>query len=92
MTATDQNWRTLDAVEAVAKRRESTPAAVALAWLLARPEVSTVIIGARTVQQLQDNLRALSVKLTGEDVKQLDEVSQPAWGYPYGFIGNREPW
>ena len=92
MTATDQNWRTLDAVEAVAKRRESTPAAVALAWLLARPEVSTVIIGARTVQQLQDNLRALSVKLTGEDVKQLDEVSQPAWGYPYGFIGTREPW
>jgi len=92
VTATDQNWRTLDAVEAVARRRESTPAAVALAWLLARPEVSTVIIGARTVQQLQDNLRALSVKLTGEDVKQLDEISQPAWGYPYGFIGAREPW
>jgi len=91
-TATDQNWRTLDAVEAVAKRRETTPAAVALAWLLARPEVSTVIIGARTVQQLQDNLRALSVKLTAEDVKQLDEVSQPAWGYPYGFIGRWEPW
>ena len=92
MTATDQNWRTLDAVETVAKRRETTPAAVALAWLLARPEVSTVIIGARTVQQLQDNLSALSIKLTAEDVKQLDEVSQPAWGYPYSFIGAREPW
>ena len=92
MTATDQNWRTLDAVETVAKRRETTPAAVALAWLLARPEVSTVIIGARTVQQLQDNLSAFSIKLTAEDVRQLDEVSQPPWGYPYSFIGAREPW
>ena len=92
MTATDQNWRTLDAVETVAKRRETTPAAVALAWLLARPEVSTVIIGARTVQQLQDNLSTFSIKLTAEDVRQLDEVSQPAWGYPYSFIGAREPW
>jgi len=92
MTATDQNWRTLDAVETVAKRRETTPAAVALAWLLARPEVSTVIIGARMVQQLQDNLSAFSIKLTAEDVRQLDEVSQPAWGYPYSFIGAREPW
>ena len=92
MTATDQNWRTLDAVETVAKRRETTPAAVALAWLLARPEVSTVIIGARTVQQLQDNLSAFSIKLTAEDTRQLDEVSQPAWGYPYSFIGAREPW
>jgi len=92
MTATDQNWRTLDAVQTVAQRRETTPAAVALAWLLARPELSTVIIGARTVQQLQDNLKALSVKLAAEDIKQLDEASQPAWGYPYSFIGAREPW
>jgi aryl-alcohol dehydrogenase-like predicted oxidoreductase len=92
MTATDQNWRTLDAVQTVAQRRETTPAAIALAWLLARPELSTVIIGARTVQQLQDNLKALSVKLAAEDLKQLDEVSQLAWGYPYSFIGTREPW
>src|SRR4051812_3470409 len=63
MTATDQNWRTLDAVQTVAQRRETTPSAVALAWLLAKPEVSTVIIGARTIQQLQENLKAFSVKL-----------------------------
>jgi aryl-alcohol dehydrogenase-like predicted oxidoreductase len=92
MTATEQNWRTLDAVEALAQRRESTPAAVALAWLLAKPEVSTVIVGARTVRQLQDNLKAISVKLTADDVKQLDVVSEPVWGYPYNFIGTREPW
>ena len=92
MTATDQNWRTLDAVQTVAQRRETTPAAVALAWLLAKQEVSTVIVGARTVQQLQENLKALSVTLTADDLKQLSEVSQPNWGYPYNFIGSREPW
>src|SRR5262249_8349644 len=63
MTATDQNWRTLEVLENVARRHDTTPSSVALAWLLARPEVSSVIIGARNTQQLQDNLRALQVKL-----------------------------
>src|SRR5262249_30947807 len=91
MTATDQGWRTLDAVETVAQRRETTPSAVALAWLLAKPEVSTVIVGARTIQQLLENLKALGGRLTPEDLKQLDEVSKPAWGYPYNFSGSGEP-
>ncbi len=51
-----------------------------------------MIIGARTVAQLQDNLRALEVKLTPEDLAELDKASEPAWGYPYSFIGGREPW
>ena len=92
LMATEQNWKTLEAVQAVAKRRETTPAAVSLAWLLSKPEVSSIIVGARSVPQLQDNLKALEVKLTSEDVKELDTVSAPAWGYPYGFIGGREPW
>ena len=92
MTATDQNWRTLDALLSVAQRHDATPASVALAWLLARPEVSSVLVGARNLQQLQDNLRALQVKLTTQDVKELDDISAPAWGYPYNFIGTREPW
>lgn len=91
-TATDQNWKTLDAVLAVAKRRDATPASVSLAWLLQKPEVSSVIIGARNQRQLEDNLRALEVKLDADDLRQLDEASQPAWGYPYNFIGGREPW
>src|SRR4051812_36047226 len=77
MTATEQNWRTLDGVLAVAKRHDATAAAVALAWLLAKPEVSSVIVGARNVQQLQENLQALSLKLSPEDVRDLDEVSKP---------------
>jgi aryl-alcohol dehydrogenase-like predicted oxidoreductase len=92
MTATDQNWRTLEAVTSIARQKDTTPSAVALAWLLAKPEVSSVIVGARTVEQLRDNLRALSVRLNAEDLKALDGVSQPAWGYPYNFIGTREPW
>ena len=92
LTATEQNWRTLEVVQAVAQRHETTPAAVSIAWLLARPEVSSVIIGARNEQQLTDNLKALTVKLAAEDLAKLDEVSKPAWGYPYGFIGGREPW
>jgi aryl-alcohol dehydrogenase-like predicted oxidoreductase len=92
MTATDQNWRTLDAVETTARRHDTTPSAVALAWLLAKPEVSSVIVGARTTQQLKENLRAVALRLSADDLKQLDEVSQPSWGYPYGFIGAREPW
>ncbi len=92
MTATDQSWRTLEAVQSVAQRHDTTAAAASLAWLLARPEVSSVLVGARTVQQLQDNLRALSVKLTEEELRSLDEVSRPSFGYPYNFIGSREPW
>jgi len=91
-TATEQNWKTLEAVTALAKQHDTTPAAVSLAWLLAKPEVSSILVGARTVHQLDDNLRALQVKLTPAEVKQLDDVTAPVCGYPYGFIGGREPW
>jgi aryl-alcohol dehydrogenase-like predicted oxidoreductase len=88
----DRCWAVLDAVREVARKRETTPAAVALAWLLARPEVSTIIVGARDERQLDDNLRAVEVKLDAEDLALLDRVSAPEWGYPYAFIGMREPW
>jgi len=88
----DRSWNLIDVLGAVAKRREVTHAAIALAWLLSKPEVSTVIIGARTVGQLEDNLRALSVKLSAEDLKELDEASKPDWGYPYSFIGRLGAW
>jgi aryl-alcohol dehydrogenase-like predicted oxidoreductase len=88
----DRTWSLLDVVGKVAERHATTHAAVSLAWLLARPETSSVIVGARTVAQLEDNLRALDVKLTAADVKELDDASRPEWGYPYSFIGQREPW
>ena len=87
-----RGWAVVEAVSAVAKRRETTPAAVALAWLLSRPEVTTVLVGARDVRQLEENLRALEVRLDADDLAALERASTPEWGYPYSFIGAREPW
>jgi aryl-alcohol dehydrogenase-like predicted oxidoreductase len=93
---TDRNWAILDVVLDVAKRLETTPSAVSLAWLLARSEVSSLIVGARTVAQLQENLAALALKLAPEDIQRLDDASAPEWGYPYTFIkrfpGSRQDW
>ncbi len=92
MVDTPQNWTVLEKVQEIARARGATPAAVSIAWLLAKPEVSTVIVGARTLGQLEDNLAAAGLALTGDELASLDQVSQPAWGYPYSFIGAREPW
>jgi aryl-alcohol dehydrogenase-like predicted oxidoreductase len=88
----DRMWNLLDVLARVAKRRETTQAATALAWLLAKPVVSTIIVGARTVEQLEENLRAADVKLTSEEVKELDEASAPSWEYPYDFIARQQQW
>jgi aryl-alcohol dehydrogenase-like predicted oxidoreductase len=88
----DRTWNLVDVLGKVAAQRETTHAAVALAWLLAKPVVSTVIVGARSVAQLEDNLRAADVKLTAEDVKELDDASAPSWEYPYDFIGRLQAW
>jgi len=84
----ERGWRTLDAVNAIAEEKETTAAAVSLAWLLAKPAVSSVIFGARSVEQLDDNLKAADVKLSAEDVKRLDDASAFELGYPYNFIAN----
>ena len=88
----DFGWGVLDAVRHVAREVDATPAAVALAYLLAQPECSSIIIGARTSQQLHDNLAALKVTLSAEQLARLDKASKPAWGYPYDFIAVRERW
>ncbi|MBI4955827.1 MAG: aldo/keto reductase [Myxococcales bacterium] len=88
----ERSWAVVDAVVELAQKHDTSPAAVALAWLLAKKETSSVIVGARTVAQLDDNLRALEVKLAPEEVQELDKVSKPDWGYPYGFIGRMQPW
>jgi aryl-alcohol dehydrogenase-like predicted oxidoreductase len=88
----DRCWALLDAIAAIATRRSTTSSAIALAWLLAKPETTSVIVGARDEKQLDDNLTALEHKLTEAEVKELDTASKPDWGYPYSFIGMREPW
>ena len=64
-------------------------AQVALAWLVDRPAVTSVILGARTVEQLEDNLGAAGLHLTEEDTRRLDEASDPiSADYPYGRHGS----
>jgi len=70
-------------LRAIAQALEATPAQVALAWLLGREATSTVIVGARNEQQLEDNLRAAEIALTSEQRARLDRVSQPPESYPY---------
>jgi aryl-alcohol dehydrogenase-like predicted oxidoreductase len=84
--ATDRGWRTLDAVKALEK--STTATAVAMAWLLAKPTVTSVIFGARTIEQLDENLKAADLKLSAADVQKLDDASAFEIGYPYKFIGN----
>jgi len=85
--ATERNWEILDEVRAVADEQDATPSQVALAWLLHRPTVASVIIGARRMSHLQDNLGAVDLALSESQLQRLDEVSAPDWGYPYDFLG-----
>jgi aryl-alcohol dehydrogenase-like predicted oxidoreductase len=75
---TDRNLDIADEVGKVAAELDATPAAVALAWVRNRPGVTSVIIGPRTVEQLQQNLTAFELKLPPELVSRLDEASGPA--------------
>ncbi|MCB9686926.1 MAG: aldo/keto reductase [Alphaproteobacteria bacterium] len=82
----DRHWRILGALDTVAEQASATPAAVALAWLLHKPGVTSVLFGARTVEQLEDNLRAAELALSAEQVATLDEASAFPLGYPYDFM------
>jgi len=84
--ATDRNYAIIETLIDVAKTLDATPAQVALAWLLQRPHVTAPIIGARSVAQLDDNLRALDLKLDAGAVKKLDDVSALELRYPQDFI------
>lgn len=79
----DALWDIVDVINEVARNRGVSGAQVALAWLLQRPLVASVIIGGRNLQQFEDNLRAAELKLSDEEVKQLDAVSRPPLIYPY---------
>lgn len=84
---TDRTWQVLAAVEAVAERHGRPPAHVALAWLLTRPGVASVLLGARTLAQLEQTLGAADLALDDADVEALTRVSDPGLPpYPYGMV------
>ena len=79
----DALYDVVDVLVEIAEDRGVSAAQVALAWLLGRPGVSTVVIGARTDEQLADNLAAAELELSGDDRARLDEVSAPPLLYPH---------
>jgi aryl-alcohol dehydrogenase-like predicted oxidoreductase len=84
-SAQERTWQVIEAVRSVAEGRGVTMAQVALAWLVDRPAVSSVILGARTVEQLDENLDAADLHLSADETSRLDEVSRPIVDdYPYG--------
>ncbi|GAA1917290.1 aldo/keto reductase [Nocardioides marmoribigeumensis] len=84
---TDRTWRVVDAVEQVADKHDRPMPQVALAWLLTRPGVASVIAGARTLDQLSQALDAGSLELDADDLRLLGEVSAPGvLPYPQGMI------
>ena len=85
---TEQTWRVIDAVQGLAEARGVSMAEVALAWVTDRPAVTSTILGARTLEQLETNLAAADLHLSPEETARLDEASAPgATDYPYGEMG-----
>jgi aryl-alcohol dehydrogenase-like predicted oxidoreductase len=82
----ETTWKILDVLLAVADEVNKPPAQVALRWLLQRPEVTAPIIGARTLDQLKDNLGAAGWILDSKYLHQLNKVSDPGKPYPYEMV------
>jgi aryl-alcohol dehydrogenase-like predicted oxidoreductase len=78
----ERTWRILEVMAPIAKEHECSPARLSLAWLLAKPVVTSIIIGAKRLDQLQDNLAAVELTLTQDELGRLDEVSALAPEYP----------
>ena len=92
----ERTWKILDVMAPIAKAHNCSSARISLAWLLTKPVVTSVIIGAKRIEQLQDNLAAVGLKLTEDEIKQLDEVSAlppeyPGWMLPFQNAARLEP-
>jgi aryl-alcohol dehydrogenase (NADP+) len=86
--AQERTWRIIDAVREVAQDRGVPMSQVALAWVADRPAVTSVILGARTLEQLDDNLAAADLHLSAKESAYLTEASTPLMAdYPYGGPG-----
>jgi aryl-alcohol dehydrogenase-like predicted oxidoreductase len=83
---TERNWRVLDAVREVAKQLDRTSAEVALNWVATQPGVTSTIIGATKLKQLESNLEAISFAIPNELRQKLDEVSRLEPAHPYMFF------
>jgi aryl-alcohol dehydrogenase-like predicted oxidoreductase len=85
----DRAWACIEAMREIGDAHGVSVARVALSWLLAKPHVMSIIIGAKTVEQLDDNLAAAELQLSSEDIAKLDEVSKLPPEYP-GWMFERQ--
>ena len=84
-----KTYHILDTLRQIAKRYGKEISHIALAWLLSRPSVATLLLGARTASQLKDNLRAINLNLVDQDINLLTEISAPGLpDYPYRFLAD----
>ena len=81
-------WRIVDVLVDVGAAHGVSAAQVALAWLLTRPAVSSLVVGGRNEEQFNDSLAAVDLALTEEDLARLNEASQVPYIYPYWHQGN----
>jgi aryl-alcohol dehydrogenase-like predicted oxidoreductase len=86
---TDRNWHTLDALRTVALQVNRPPSQVALAWTSAQSGITSLILGASKLEQLQDNLAFLDISLTAEQFRILDESSSLDLVHPYMIMTDR---
>jgi len=82
----EMGYRVVEVLKAVADRQHVSPARVALSWVLSRPAVSSVIVAARKLEQLEDNIRSIDLRLSDEDVRLLDAASDPGTPYPKWMV------
>lgn len=78
----------VDKVRDIAQSYNASVAQVSLAWLLSKPVVASIILGASKIHQLEDNLQAVDIQLSGIDIAALDEITQPQALYPHWFNQN----
>jgi aryl-alcohol dehydrogenase-like predicted oxidoreductase len=84
----EAGFKVVEKIHEVAARREASVARIAIAWLLAKPVVSSVIVGASKLHQLEDNLKAADLKLGDAEVAELDAITAPTPLYPQWFNMN----
>ena len=85
----DRAWACVAAMREIAQTKDVSVARVALAWTLAKPFVTSVIIGAKTIEQLDDNLGAATLSLTKDEIAKLDEVSVLPSEYPGWMVARQ---
>lgn len=88
---TDKDYTIIDQLQKIASELDTDVPTVALAWVQSQPGVTSTIIGARTMEHLEANLKALDVHLTPEQIATLNAASRPVLNFPAEFNANRSP-